>query len=201
MKIVVLGNKPSPIRKIIEDEGNEVMEWSDPVDIHLLKNNSIEFIVSYGYRHLIREPVLDYLPGKIINLHISYLPWNRGADPNLWSFLEETPKGVSIHFVDCGIDTGDTLVQKEMKFEQYGETLATTYKALNDELIELFREAWPSIRGGYCRRSKQPAGGSFHRSSDKGKYSHLLTNNWDTSVNLLRGKALSGVGQIGGAGN
>ncbi len=33
-----------------------------------------------------------YMPKKsIINLHISYLPWNKGAYPNVWSFIDETP--------------------------------------------------------------------------------------------------------------
>ncbi len=199
MKMLVLGNIPSPLRRIIEDNGDGVMEWSDPLDVRLLKDRGIEFIVSYGYRHLIRKDVLEYLPGRVINLHISYLPWNRGADPNLWSFLEETPKGVSIHFIDRGIDTGDVIAQREMRFEGDGETLATTYKALNDEIVSLFQETWTSIRGGRCRGSKQPPGGSFHKSSDREKYVHLLTEEWNTPVGLLRGKALPPVG-IGGAG-
>jgi len=34
------------------------------------------------------------------------------ADPNVWSFIEKTPKGVSIHYLDAGIDTGDIIAQK-----------------------------------------------------------------------------------------
>ena len=34
--------------------------------------------------------------GKIINLHISFLPFNRGYYPNLWSHQEGTPSGVTI---------------------------------------------------------------------------------------------------------
>ena len=48
----------------------------------------------------------------LINLHISYLPYNRGSYPNYWSFKENTPNGVSIHHIDDGIDTGPVLVQK-----------------------------------------------------------------------------------------
>ena len=38
-------------------------------------------------------------------MHISYLPFNRGAHPNYWSFKDNSPKGVTIHFIDNGIDT------------------------------------------------------------------------------------------------
>ena len=40
----------------------------------------------------------------IVNLHISYLPFNRGSHPNYWSFVENTPKGVSIHEIDEQIE-------------------------------------------------------------------------------------------------
>ena len=72
-----------------------------------------DWIISYGYRHLISEEIIKYLKNPIINLHISYLPFNRGAHPNYWSFKEKTIKGVTIHFIDSGIDTGPILIQKK----------------------------------------------------------------------------------------
>lgn len=72
------------------------------------------FVVSFNYRYLIPEEVLKLLPGKVINLHTSLLPYNRGSAPNFFSFLEDTPKGVTIHRVDSGLDTGDILCQKEL---------------------------------------------------------------------------------------
>ncbi|MCL0081308.1 hypothetical protein M1N64_03665 [Peptococcaceae bacterium] len=55
---------------------------------------------------------MDKFQGRAINLHISFLPWNRGADPNFWSFIENAPVGVSIHYLDEGIDTGDRKKQQ-----------------------------------------------------------------------------------------
>ena len=91
MTILVLGIIPSPLTPIIENQGFNVIEYADPVDTKYLKEHSIEYAVSYRYRHIIRKAVIEYLNGNIINLHVSFLPWNRGADPNLWSFLENTP--------------------------------------------------------------------------------------------------------------
>ena len=190
MNVLNLGIIPSPLTSIIAASGCQVNEYNDEVDLLFIKNNSIDFIVSYRYRHIIREEVIKYFPKKIINLHISLLPWNKGADPNLWSFLEDTPKGVSIHYIDKGIDTGDILFQKELCFDEQKETLASSYTKLNEEIIELFKIKWPLLIEGKAKSFKQPTGGSFHLYSDKKKFEHLLVNyHYETYIKNLTGKA------------
>lgn len=76
----------------------------------------------------------------IINLHISYLPGNRGAHPNFWSFYDETPSRVSIHLIDTGIDTGPILFQKYVDFNQDEKAFSQTYKKLVIEIEKLFIE-------------------------------------------------------------
>ena len=71
-------------------------------------------MVSYGYRKIVLADVIDKMAGEIINLHISYLPWNRGANPNFWSFIDDTPKGVTIHEMSADLDKGRILCQKEL---------------------------------------------------------------------------------------
>ena len=191
MKVLVLGMKPSPLTPILKESGCEVIEWEDLIDTRFLRENKIEFAVSYRYRHIVKKQVIEYLNGNIINLHVSLLPWNRGADPNLWSFLENTPKGVTIHYMDKGIDTGDIITQREFIFNIEAETLATTYSKLNDGLVELFRETWPAILSGKTRRWRQTGSGSRHKLEDKKRYEHLLKGkSWDTPVKDLIGMAL-----------
>jgi len=137
------------------------------------------------------NPNIEMLKGRIVNLHISLLPWNRGAEPNLWSFLEDTPKGVKIHYVDEGLDTGDVLAQKELFLNEDCETLATTYRKLSDAIVNLFDQQWPNILHGKVQGVGQPSGGSFHLLKDKKKFDYLLTEKgWDTPVLELVGKAL-----------
>lgn len=57
----------------------------------------------------------------VLNLHISYLPWNRGANPNFWSFVENTKKGVTIHEIDEKLDKGKILLRKELEFDENRE--------------------------------------------------------------------------------
>jgi len=191
MTILILGIIPSPLTPIIENYGLNVIECADSIDTEYLQTQSIEFAVSYRYMHIIRKPVIDYLNGNIINLHISFLPWNRGADPNLWSFLEDTPKGVSIHYIDEGIDTGDIIVQKELFFDNDAETLASTYKKLNVEILGLFKMYWEAIIKGKINRKKQMHTGSFHKISDKEPFKNFIADNgWETPVGNFEGKAL-----------
>jgi methionyl-tRNA formyltransferase len=55
-----------------------------------------DFILSFGLRKIISENIIKKLKKPIFNIHLSYLPFNRGAHPNFWSFIENTPAGVSI---------------------------------------------------------------------------------------------------------
>lgn len=150
MNVLVLGPENLELERIITSDGHRVVRREASIDVAYLEKNQIDFVVSYGYRYIIQADVLNFMKGRIINMHISYLPWNRGADPNLWSFLEDTPKGVTIHYVDEGIDTGDIIAQRELFFEPDRHTLSTTYSQLHKEMISLFKETWPliDVRGG-----------------------------------------------------
>ena len=82
--------------------------------INLITAKKFESIISFGYRHVIDKHIIDNLGYPIINLHISFLPYNRGTHPNFWSFAENTPSGVSIHETDYGVDTGRIIYQKKL---------------------------------------------------------------------------------------
>lgn len=189
-RVLVLGYTPSPLEPILEKSGCTVFSKDTPLEEN--DTQDIDFIVSYGYRHIIRQEVLDLLPDRVINLHVSYLPWNRGADPNLWSFLEDTPKGVTIHFMDAGIDTGDIITQQHVSMNDKTETLASSYDKLRLAIEELFQSIWPSIMNGSAPRTKQQGKGTYHRLSDKAAYAELWRDKeWGTPITELVGKALS----------
>ena len=76
-----------------------------------------DLIISFGYRRIIPKKILSKRRTPIVNLHLSYLPFNRGAHPIYWSFREKTPLGVTIHEVDQGIDTGKIIYQKKNKIQ------------------------------------------------------------------------------------
>src|SRR3989338_5004694 len=107
IKILYLGNVDSLLVGYLKSLGDEVLYTSSPISLDYVKEICPDFIISYGYSYIIKKDIINQYKDKIINMHISFLPYNRGADPNFWSFIEDTPKGVTIHYIDEGIDTGD----------------------------------------------------------------------------------------------
>ncbi|MDY6103843.1 MAG: formyltransferase family protein [Acetatifactor sp.] len=140
------------------------------------------FIISYNYRHIIKEDVIEAMKGRIINLHTSYLPYNRGASPNVFSFLENTRKGVTIHVLDKGLDTGDILCQKELFFDESKETFASSYERLLEEMNQLFRENWKAIRAGKIVPRRQEGEGSYHTMKDLQAIREKKPFTWDTVI-------------------
>jgi len=188
--VLFLGREDSPILAHLREIEPSVVALGprEPLTPSLIDEHDPQMAVVHGYRLIVRRAVLDRLPDRVVNLHIAYLPFNRGSDPNLWSLLEDTPKGVTIHYVDEGVDTGDVIARRQLEFGD-DETLASTYAALQAAMLELFREQWPAIRAGRCGRTPQTGPGTSHRSADRAAVEHLLVAGWDTPVGVLRGAA------------
>ena len=184
MKLLFLGPTNSPLLEYLRSVETLVVATMSRIDVSYIDSHKFDFLVSYGYRHILRGDILRLFPGRAINLHIAILPWNRGADPNFWSFVEKTPKGVTIHYLDEGVDTGDIITQKEIESFP-DDTFRMMYDRLHNEIQGMFIENWSFIRDGICPRIKQPVMGTFHWAKEKDKYMHLLTNEWDTPVSVV----------------
>ena len=140
------------------------------------------FVISFNYRHLISGRVLELLPGRIINLHTSLLPFNRGSSPNFFSFLGDTPKGVTIHLMDEGLDTGDILCQRNVVFDENRETFASSYDRLLEEIKHLFMENWDGIRDGKITPRKQEGAGTYHRMKELEKIREQYPFQWTDRI-------------------
>ena len=163
MKFLLLAEKANKkIIKFLSSIG-EVSWTSDYINEHTSKE--YDWIISFGYRHIIKRNILNISKNKIINLHISYLPYNRGASPNYWSFKEKTPKGVTIHLIDEGIDTGPILIQKKCSFND-NDTLKTSYEKLIKNIEILFIENFEKIITGKIKPVPQKGKGTFHKKKD-----------------------------------
>lgn len=183
MNVLVLSPYPEKIRNIIEDAGDRVIVSSDKIDLAEIRSMEIDFIVSYGYRYIVQAPIIQAYEGRIVNMHISYLPYNRGSDPLIWACLDETPVGVSIHEMDEGLDTGKILTQCHVDVDRYKDTLATGYARLRENLEDLFMQAWIQIRSGEMNAQEQDhAKATLHRSRDKDVFFPLLPKGYDTLI-------------------
>jgi len=121
-----------------------------------------DFVVCYGYQHILKKKIIEGFDGPIFNLHISYLPYNRGAHPNFWSFYENTPSGVTIHLIDEDIDTGFIVSQKYVNFKEDEDTFAKTFTVLINEVESLFMDCINSLLSGNWVAKKQRGTGTHH---------------------------------------
>ena len=145
-----------------KEAGTEIYVISNKLTLDIVKGMEPEFIISYNYRHMIPEEVLKYMQGKAVNLHVSYLPYNRGSSPNFFSFLDNTPKGVTIHEMTAKLDKGRILCQKELFFDEEKETFASTYFLLQQEIMELFQKNWDAIKSGEIEGFLPVEKGTYH---------------------------------------
>lgn len=122
--------------------------------------------ISAFFGYILKPVFLALFPCGVINLHPSLLPYNRGANPDVWSIVEGTPAGVTLHYIDEGIDTGDIVAQQQETVEAT-DTAATLYTKLERSCLELFTETWPSIKKGQSKRISQDVSkGTVHLLKD-----------------------------------
>lgn len=140
----------------------EIYVISNKINLEMIKQLQPEFIVSYNYKHIVPADVLEYMQGRAVNLHVSLLPYNRGSSPNFFSFLDNTPKGVTIHEMTAGLDKGRILCQKELVFDEEQETFASSYNKLQQEIMELFKENWEAIHARKCEGFWPQDKGTYH---------------------------------------
>lgn len=190
MKILFLGgNSSKELFEWLKSAGEDIVYTEDRINIDFVHTLDPGLIISYNYRYIIPKTILDYVKRRAINLHISYLPWNKGAYPNVWSLLENTPKGVTIHCIDEGIDSGDIIIQKEIQIDESKETLATSYKQLHENMLTLFKNNWFRIKYGHITPEKQQEKGSIHYLRDYSIFEpFIVEKGWDTPIKDLKQK-------------
>ena len=141
-----------------------------------------DLIISFGFKKIIKSSILRKIKRPIINLHMSYLPFNRGAYPNFWGFHDDTKKGVTIHEIDNNLDTGPIIFQKEIKFNIKKDkkiTFKNTYNILFSELEKLFMENYKSIiLNKYKKKKNNKLEGKLNYIKDLPKN----LGNWNMSI-------------------
>ncbi|MGE5702375.1 MAG: phosphoribosylglycinamide formyltransferase [Clostridia bacterium] len=110
----------------------------ETVIVEKLREINIDLVVLAGYMRLVGDVLLSSYEGKIINLHPSLLPAFTGKDA-IGQALEYGVKvtGVTVHFVDAGLDTGPIIAQVPVAVEQDDthDTLASRIHAEEHKLL------------------------------------------------------------------
>jgi len=112
-------------------------------------------IVVVGYGRIIPQWMIDLPRLGNLNLHASLLPKYRGAAPIQWAIANgESVTGVTTMRIDAGLDTGDTLMQREIaiRLEDTAETLGPKLASVGaDLMVETLR----GLENGQVRPTPQ----------------------------------------------
>lgn len=144
-----------------------------------------DYLLSVHFPLILPESVLAIARVGALNLHPSYLPYNRGWHTPSWSILEGTPNGCTLHWMSGDLDAGDIALQREVP-PRLSDTAHTLYLRTLEAELDLLAEAVPLLRGGNLPRKPQPSGGSFHVRSDL----------FDTSIRRLERAEHLNVGEL-----
>lgn len=132
---------------------------------------------------ILRLPRLGFL-----NLHSSLLPAYRGPVPVFWQLRDGAPTGVTVHFMDEGLDTGDVVAQASVSLPD-GITGSEAEQILMLSGLDLLRGVLRDLAGGTIQRWPQPPGGNFFGFPRAEDFS--LSAGWPArrAFNFIRGTA------------
>ena len=161
-----------------------VYRFTNRLTLDILEKLEPSFVISFNYKYIIEADVIARMKGRIINLHTSFLPYNKGASPNFFSFLTDTPKGVTIHEMTPGLDEGAVLIQEEVQMDAAEETFASSYDKLMKCMETLFFDNWSKIKNGEIQGSLQKGPGTYHTSKELKAIREKVDFDW--SENIVR---------------
>ncbi len=101
-----------------------------------------DLFVSMSFNQIFRKPIMSLTPSGVINCHAGKLPYYRGRNILNWALInDEREFGITVHYVDEGVDTGDIIKQRCFPItdsDDYGTLLNRAYEGcaiLLDEAI------------------------------------------------------------------
>jgi len=112
-------NVSEMIRRQKYEDFNIIKSANDKEIIHFVKENKIDYIFTIGYGEILKKEIINAPIKGVINFHPGLLPENQGADPISSVILNNIKTtGVTVHFIDEGVDTGDIILRKEWTYSQ-----------------------------------------------------------------------------------
>ncbi|OIK16758.1 phosphoribosylglycinamide formyltransferase [Bacillus sp. MUM 116] len=106
-----------------------------------LKRHGVELVILAGYMRLIGPTLLREYQGKIVNIHPSLLPAFPGKDAIGQALAAKAEwSGVTVHYVDEGMDTGPIIVQERVRLDEN-----ETHESLQNKIHAIEHKLYPAI--------------------------------------------------------
>jgi folate-dependent phosphoribosylglycinamide formyltransferase PurN len=118
-----------------------------------IKEREIDIIINAG-GGIFRRKIVEAPDVGILNAHMGYLPAFRGMNVLEWSLFYGNRIGVTLHFINTGIDTGDILLFREIKIED-GDTIASLRAKSLAMNVDIMIEGIKGLDDGTLTRTPQ----------------------------------------------
>ncbi len=146
----------SPIKKVALEHNIEVYQPTKiRKEFEPVVNKKADIIITCAYGQIIPEVILNSPRLGCINVHASLLPRLRGGAPLHHALIDgEEKTGITIMYMDKGMDTGDIISAKEYKIKDT-DNVGTLHDTLSIMGRDLLMETLPKIIDGTNKRIKQ----------------------------------------------
>lgn len=110
-----------------------------------LKDAGVDLVCLAGFMRLVKQPMLDIFPARILNIHPSLLP----AYPGLMAWKQAVDDGAAesgctVHYVDAGMDTGPIIKQARVPLEE-GDTAESLHQRIQLAEHQLYPEVVAAV--------------------------------------------------------
>lgn len=138
--------------------------------INKLKDYNCDLFVSMSFNQIFKKKIINLPPFKTINCHAGKLPYYRGRNILNWALInDEKEFGITVHYMDEGIDTGDIILQRiypisdddnyatllNVAYEKCAEILYDSIKLIQDNKVNRIPQESIDPIGMYCGRRQQ----------------------------------------------
>lgn len=126
---------------------------------------NLDYVICIHYPYIIRKTLLDIPAVGVINLHPSYLPYNKGWHTPSWAILEKTLYGATLHFMTEKLDDGEIIHQKSIEVN-LSDTADKLYQRVLNLEFEVFAEALADLLTLSPKRKNQIGTGTVHKKAE-----------------------------------
>lgn len=161
-----------PYNFIWKKNSKEITNW--------IRELNPELIVIFSMSQLLKDDILKIPRLGVINLHPSFLPSYRGANPDFWQYHDmEMNPGVTVHYVNAGEDTGDIIFQERVHIPLGTKSPERLNKLIGELGVSLMLKAIDAIAQGNAPRTPQPAQSPTPRARNLKPEEHTEIIDWE----------------------
>ncbi|MBZ0156303.1 MAG: methionyl-tRNA formyltransferase [Alphaproteobacteria bacterium] len=142
-------------RDLAEAFSLPLFEVKNSASLRNIISLSPDIIFCIGWSRLLPKDILAVPPLGAIGMHPTLLPEGRGRAPIPWAIIKGMSRsGVTMFYLDEGVDSGDIIVQKEFEIRFEDDAASVYFKAVS-AMVGLAREYLPLLAEGQAHRKEQ----------------------------------------------